>query len=111
RPVASPEKVKGLLDEEGFMWRSEKQTAMKATPQEIETEIRAQIERALQFGIKPTHLDTHMGTLYTPNHFFDVYTKLGREYAIPVMVLRRTPEPIAYGNRSGMPIAEDVFKN
>jgi len=26
RPVASPEKVKGLLDEEGFIWRSERQT-------------------------------------------------------------------------------------
>jgi predicted glycoside hydrolase/deacetylase ChbG (UPF0249 family) len=44
RPVASPEKVKGLLDEEGFMWRSERQTAQKATPQEIEIELRAQIE-------------------------------------------------------------------
>src|SRR5262245_65113943 len=40
RPVASTEKVKGLLDEEGFMWRSERQTATKATPQEVETELR-----------------------------------------------------------------------
>ena len=109
RPVASPEKVKGLLDEEGFMWRSERQTAMKATPQ-VETELRAQIERALQFGLKPTHLDTHMGTLYTRNDFFDVYTKLGKEYGIPVMVMRPTPEIIAYGKRAGLPITEDLLK-
>ena len=70
RPVAPIDKVPGLLDEQGFMWKSERQTAMQATPQEIETELRAQIDRALAFGIKPTHLDTHMGTLYTRQDFF-----------------------------------------
>ena len=110
RPVASPEKVKGLLDPEGFMWRSERDTAKNATPQEIETEIRAQIERALAFGIKPTHLDTHMGTLYTRKDFFDVYTKLGKEYGIPVMVMRPTLEAIQYGKMTGSPITEDVLK-
>jgi predicted glycoside hydrolase/deacetylase ChbG (UPF0249 family) len=110
RPVASPEKVKGLLDEEGFMWRSERQTAVKATPQEIETELRAQIERALQFGLKPTHLDTHMGVVYTRKDFFDVYTRLGKEYGIPVMVMRPTPEILAYAKRTGAPITEDMLK-
>jgi predicted glycoside hydrolase/deacetylase ChbG (UPF0249 family) len=110
RPVASPEKVKGLLDPDGFMWRSERDTAKNATPQEIETEIRAQIERALQFGIKPTHLDTHMGTMYTRKDFFDVYTKLGKEYGIPVMVMRPTLEAIQYGKLTGSPITEDVLK-
>lgn len=110
RPVAPPEKVKGLLDEEGYMWRSERQTAMKATPQEIETELRAQIDRALAFGIKPTHLDTHMGTLYTRKDYFEVYTRLGKEYGIPVMVMRPTPEAIAYGKMSGSPINEEVLK-
>ncbi len=110
RPVAPPEKVKGLLDEEGYMWRSERQTAMKATPGEIETELRAQIDRALAFGIKPTHLDTHMGTLYTRRDFFEVYTRLGKEYGIPVMVMRPTPEAIAHGKAIGSPINEDVLK-
>lgn len=109
RPVAPPEKVRGLLDEEGFMWRSERQTALKASPQEIEIELRAQIERALAFGIKPTHLDTHMGTLYTRRDFFDVYTKLGKEYGLPVMAMRPTPEAIAYGKLTGSPITEEVL--
>jgi chitin disaccharide deacetylase len=110
RPVAPPDKVKGLLDPEGYMWRSEVDTAKHATPQEIETEIRAQIERALAFGIKPTHLDTHMGTLYTRQDFFDVYTRLGKEYGIPVMVMRPTPEAIAYGKASGSPIGEGALR-
>jgi chitin disaccharide deacetylase len=110
RPVAPPDKVKGLLDEEGFMWRSERQTAMKATAQEIEIELRAQIERARAFGIKPTHLDTHMGTLYTRKDFFEAYTRLGKEYGIPVMVMRPTPEMIAYAKLIGSPIGEAELK-
>ncbi|MEP7271272.1 MAG: polysaccharide deacetylase family protein [Acidobacteriota bacterium] len=110
RPVAPPDKVPGLIDEEGYMWRSEQQTAQKATPQEIEIELRAQIDRAIAHGIRPTHLDTHMGTLYTRKDFFAVYTKLGKEYRIPVMVMRATPESIAYGKSIGSPITEDVLK-
>jgi chitin disaccharide deacetylase len=104
RPVAPVDKVRGLLDPDGYMWRSEVQTAMKATPQEIEIELRAQIEKALAAGLKPTHLDTHMGTLYTRKDFFDVYTRLGREYGIPIMAMRPTPEAIEYATKSRTPI-------
>ncbi len=109
RPVAPVDKVRGLLDPDGYMWRSEVQTAMKATPQEIEIELRAQIEKALAAGLKPTHLDTHMGTLYTRRDFFDVYTRLGREYGIPVMAMRPTPEAIEYAKKSGIPIGTEAL--
>ena len=109
RPVASPEKVPGLLDEQGFMWKSERQTAMKATPQEIEIELRAQIDRALAFGIKPTHLDTHMGTLYTRKDFFEVYVKLGKEYKLPIMAMRPTPEAIELAKKDGAPITPEML--
>jgi chitin disaccharide deacetylase len=109
RPVAPIDKVPGLLDEQGFMWRSERQTAMKATPQEIETELRAQIDRALAFGIKPTHLDTHMGTLYTRKDFFEVYVKLGKEYKLPIMAMRPTPEAIELAKKDGAPITPEML--
>ncbi len=109
RPVAPIDKVPGLLDEQGFMWKSERQTAMKATPQEIETELRAQIDRALAFGIKPTHLDTHMGTLYTRKDFFDVYVKLGKEYNLPIMAMRPTPEAIEFAKKDGSPVTAEML--
>lgn len=109
RPVAPIDKVPGLLDEQGFMWKSERQTAVKATPQEIETELRAQIDRALAFGIKPTHLDTHMGTLYTRKDFFDVYVKLGKEYGLPVMAMRPTPEAMEFAKADRSPITADML--
>ena len=109
RPVAPLDKVPGLLDEQGFMWKSERQTAMKATPQEIEIELRAQIDRALAFGIKPTHLDTHMGTLYTRKDFFEVYVKLGKEYKLPIMAMRPTPEAMALAKQDGAPITAEIL--
>jgi len=109
RPVAPIDKVRGLLDDEGYMWRSERMTAMKATPQEVETELRAQIDRALAFGLKPTHLDTHMGTLYARKDFFEVYVKLGREYGIPIMAMRPTPEAVELAKKDGSPITAEML--
>ena len=57
RPVAPINQVKGLLDDEGFMWRDVEGVVKHASPEEVEIEIRAQIERARQFGMKPTHVD------------------------------------------------------
>src|SRR5215831_7105190 len=79
RPVAAPDKVKGLLDSEGYLWRDVRSVASHAAPAEIETELRAQIDRARQFGVKFTHVDTHMGTLYARPDYFEVYTKIARE--------------------------------
>jgi len=84
-PVAGKAAVPGLADKEGCLWDSVEEVVANATPAEVETEIRAQIDRALTMGIKPTHLDSHMGTLFTPN-FFGVYMKVGIETGIPILV-------------------------
>jgi predicted glycoside hydrolase/deacetylase ChbG (UPF0249 family) len=95
RPVAPVEKVKGLVDPEGFLWRDVRSVATHATAEEVETELRAQIERARQFGVRFTHLDTHMGTLYARPDYFEVYTKLAREAKVVCMMPRPTPEAAA----------------
>ncbi len=84
-PVAPVDKVPGLLDEEGYLWRSEGDVARHASPKEVEIELRAQIEKAKRLGIRFTHFDTHMGTLYTRPDFFDVFAALGKEYGVPVL--------------------------
>ncbi len=102
RPVASPDKVKGLLDPEGYMWRSVEQVVRHASPQEVEIEIRAQIERALQLGLKPTHLDSHMGTLYSSAPFFEVFLKVALDYKIQPMVFSPTPEIMLMASARGL---------
>lgn len=102
RPVAPADKVKGLIDPLGYMWSSVEQVVRHASPQEVELELRAQIEMALKLGLKPTHLDSHMGTLYADPRFFEVFLKLGIEYKIPPMVFSPTPEIMLMASARGM---------
>lgn len=78
-------KVPGLTDPEGAMWRGVNDVVEHATADEVETEIRAQVERARTMGFEPTHLDSHMGTLFATPAFIERYLKVGMEYKIPVM--------------------------
>lgn len=102
RPVAPADKVKGLIDPQGYMWSSVEQVVRHASPQEVELELRAQIEMALKLGLKPTHLDSHMGTLYADPRFFEVFLKLGIEYKITPMVFSPTPEIMLMASARGM---------
>src|SRR5688572_18727597 len=49
----------GLVDGEGAFWSSVEDVAKHATGDEVEAEIRAQIDRARNLGFEPTHLDSH----------------------------------------------------
>lgn len=82
RPVA--EGVPSLLDSQGFMHKTVKEMVAAATAADVEKECRAQIERALQFGIKPTHVDSHMFTLLAPK-FLDVSRRVAADYGLPYL--------------------------
>lgn len=88
-PVAPRNSVVTLVDPDGFLWRSNGEVQAHAQPEEVETELRAQIARARQFGVEPTHLDIHMGTLFHPA-FFPVYLRVSEESGILPMLV--TPE-------------------
>lgn len=53
-----------LRDEEDFMYHESDEFEKKCDIKEVEKEIRAQIERFKSFGVVPSHLDNHMGSLY-----------------------------------------------
>ncbi len=84
-PLSGKPKTPGLVDSEGAMWRSVGDVVKNATPDEVEAEIRAQVERARTMGFEPTHLDSHMGTLFATPAFIERYLKVGIDYKIPVM--------------------------
>ena len=84
QPLVGKEKAPGLYDEQGSFWRSVALVAEHATPDEVEAEIRAQIARYRAFGLEPTHIDSHMGTLFQPK-FLQKYIQVGIAEKIPVM--------------------------
>jgi len=85
-PLAGKDAVPGLVDEEGAMWPNVEDVVKHATPDEVEKEILAQLARARTMGFTPTHLDSHMGTLFGSPAFLQRYMKVGMENHIPVML-------------------------
>ena len=86
-PVESRNLVAGLIDPDGYLWPATAPVFSKARPEEVELELRAQIDRALKMGIRPTHIDTHMGAVISPT-LLPVYIKLAREYRLPFFAVR-----------------------
>jgi len=87
-PVSSRDKVSSLLDKDGYFRLLETDAAAQADPKEVEIEITAQIERARSLGIQPTHLDSHMGTLYQNKALFEVFLRVARSQELPVRVAK-----------------------
>ena len=86
-PVAGKPAMPGLCDPSGYLWHPVQETAKHATPDEVEREIRAQIEKAEAMGLHPTHLDTHMGALSATPEFMERYMKVGIEKHITVLAV------------------------
>lgn len=89
--VAPADKVPSLLDSSGTFPNDVSLVAARANALEVERELRAQIERALKLGIRPTHLDSHMGALFTTPELIATYVKVAREYRLPFLALRGNP--------------------
>jgi predicted glycoside hydrolase/deacetylase ChbG (UPF0249 family) len=85
-PLSGKPAVPGLVDKEGAMWPSLEDVVKHATADEVDKEIRAQLQRALDAGFTPTHMDSHMGVLFASPAFVMKYVQLGIEHKIPVIV-------------------------
>ncbi len=83
-PVLPREQVPGLVDPDGYLWRSVQEVYAHARPEEALLEGRAQIRKALAAGVDVTHLDSHMGTLQLDLRFLEVYRQLALEFDLPV---------------------------
>jgi predicted glycoside hydrolase/deacetylase ChbG (UPF0249 family) len=92
-PVASRDTVPSLLDPSGYLWPEVEPAVRNIKTEEAEREIRAQIERAIAMGIHPTHIDSHMGTLFARPDLFAVYVKVAREYKLPFLAVRTADAP------------------
>ena len=59
--------AKSLKEETGFMPHHAADAESRADLKELEAELKAQIEQARAWGMEPSHLDNHMGSLYGHN--------------------------------------------
>ncbi|MFC2123374.1 polysaccharide deacetylase family protein [Bacteroidota bacterium] len=109
-PLTKPEEVPGLVDPDGKMWHSVLDVVMHASAEEVEKEIRAQIDMAIDLGYQPDHIDTHMGTLYGNISYMKAYFEVAEEYGIPAMVIDLSDSLVAeMFRKDGYPIDDNVI--
>lgn len=94
-PVLSIAEVSSLTDRNGYFYKTRQDFKNNAKPSEIKKELIAQIERALQFGIQPTHLDSHMCSVGVTPEILDIYKELGKTYNLPVFINKGFVESIS----------------
>lgn len=87
RPLSTNSRASGLIDDDGYMWRSVAQLRAHAYPEAVEVEMRAQLDTALAAGLDVTHIDAHMAAALSPE-LLDAYLRVAADYALPVLYPR-----------------------
>ena len=73
-----------LLDGDGGFPRTPEDLWDHADIDEVRRECRAQVERAISWGVEPTHLTTHLLAMQQRPEFFDVLLDIAVETGLPV---------------------------
>jgi predicted glycoside hydrolase/deacetylase ChbG (UPF0249 family) len=82
-PVSGRQAVPTLVDADGYFFpASEALYKNHPDPREIETELRAQIERALRSGLKIDYVDYHMDTAVRYPEFREVTERVAQAYGL-----------------------------
>jgi len=89
-PVLGRKAVPSLTDSRGYLWPDVAQVFAHDRLDEVESELRGQIEKALAGGIDVTHLDSHMGPLHLHPEYHRIYLRLARDYRLPIRLTPRS---------------------
>ena len=84
-PIAGRDRVPSLVDKDGYFFPSRATFfANNPKPEEVEIELRAQIERAINSGLKISYVDYHMGTAVDRPEMRAIVEKLAKEYNLGI---------------------------
>ena len=84
-PVLGKEAVPSLVDSNGYFFPSRKTFHdNNPTLADVESELRAQIERALSSGLKIDYMDYHMGTAVDKIEHREIVENLADEYGLAI---------------------------
>src|SRR6478672_6553918 len=84
-PVLPAKEVPSLVDEWGHFFGTRKDLlAHEPNPDEVEKEIRAQVELAMRKGLKISYLDHHMSAAVTTPQMRERFVKVAKEHGLGI---------------------------
>ncbi len=78
--VLPANRVPSLHAPDGNLWNTVDETMSHMKLEEAQLELEAQIRKLIDAGIKPTHLDSHMGILFMKPELLNLYSDLAVEF-------------------------------
>lgn len=87
-PVLSKAEVPSLYNPEGIMWPTLDKLLQHAKGKEINMELEAQVNKILDTGLKPTHIDYHMD-FHHQSDSFSTIMEISQKYNLPMRVSKR----------------------
>jgi len=104
-PISPISEVPSLVDENGYFYKKRTLLHQNGILEEVKKELEAQIEKALKFGLKPSHIDSHMYSVGSNPAFFKIYRELGEKYNLPVLMHKDLLEMV------GLNSAENILSS
>lgn len=113
-PLSTASRASGLLDDDGYFWRDVASLRRHLVVEAAEAELRAQIERCLSAGLRPTHIDAHMGAAMLAE-LLPAHVGLAREYKLFPVLPRSITWPsdiaayrqtVAHLDQVGLPVVD-----
>ncbi|NNF19916.1 MAG: ChbG/HpnK family deacetylase, partial [Flavobacteriaceae bacterium] len=83
---SSRDSVRSLLNSQGYFYATVDSTARLGKPEEVERELRKQVNKAYRAGIDVTHLDAHMGAALSTPDFIAAYMRVAKEFRLPQLL-------------------------
>jgi len=96
-PVNRKGSTSSLVTHENYFPKDSKTFELQADPAQVKDELIAQIEMALAMGMKPSHADNHMGSLYglaTGRNFLSIVLDVCASYGLPFRLPRNLRQNI-----------------
>jgi chitin disaccharide deacetylase len=87
-PVLPKTDAPSLYNSEGIMWPTTEALLLHSNRKDIEKELEAQINKVLDTGLKPSHLDCHMNFAFHGD-LFSILMELSRKFNLPMRVEKR----------------------
>ena len=88
-PSLSGKKVPSLVNKFGHFHSKRNIIRDFSKSKEVYIELKNQIKIALNMGLKPSHLDSHMYTLGLRQDLLEIYQSLGKEFKLPILLSKK----------------------
>jgi chitin disaccharide deacetylase len=111
--VTPSDQIRSLLDKNNNFYPSVEELGKAVKPEEALKEMKAQVDKVIAMGIKPTHIDTHMGSVLATPELVMAYLSLSDIYHLPVLFPRAYlswfPQDVAKNLGSKIFLLDNLF--